>query len=307
MGTNYKPHSDGVSVTPLCAPRHITLWRGYVCSGTRDMSHSDEPTKPGKGGGNMDLGLDGAVAVVTGGGTGIGAAAARSLAAEGAGVAVLGRRADRITAVAEEIDRMGGEALAVTCDVSDDAATRDAITAVVSHFGGIDTLHCSAGVSGLHGQSIEEISVGDWDRMMGVNVRGQWLAVKHALPHLRRSDRASVVIVASDSSFVATPGHVPYCTSKGAVLMLARALAVDLRSDGVRVNCVCPSIVDTEMVSADLGDGACTEMAAHGVPVQTAEEVASSMVYLASPRSRPVNGHALVSDFGYTAESSFPA
>jgi NAD(P)-dependent dehydrogenase (short-subunit alcohol dehydrogenase family) len=129
---------------------------------------------------------------------------------------------------------------------------------------------------------------------------------KLAMPHLRQSQQAAVVIVASDSALVASPLHVPYCASKGAVLMLTKALAVDLRSDGVRVNCVCPSIVDTAMSRADLG---LTERGFDTAkyPVQTADDIARYMTLLAAPVTRTISGHPLVADFGYLAESNFPA
>lgn len=111
-------------------------------------------------------------------------------------------------------------------------------------------------------------------------------------------------MLASDSSFVAAPGMVAYNASKGAVLQLVRALSVDLGPRGIRVNCVCPSVVDTPMARADLGDAALDHA---DFPVQRPADVAAHVLYLASPISRPVNGTALVSDFGYLARSSFPA
>lgn len=256
----------------------------------------------------MDLGFTNSVAVVTGAGAGIGLATARMLAEEGAHVALLGRRQETVDrAVAELIASTPGvDAIALECDVADEQAVQSAMTAIGSRWGRIDQLVLSAGVSGLYGKTIEQITTDEWDRLFDVNVKGQWLCVKHALPHLKSSAHPSVVIVASDSALVASPLHSAYCTSKGATVMLMKSLAVDLRDDGIRVNSVCPSVVNTGMALADLG------LEEHDLdnadyPVQQAEDVARALVFLASPTTSNINAHALVTDFGYMAQSGFPS
>lgn len=254
----------------------------------------------------MDLGLTDTVAIVTGGASGIGRATASTLAAEGARVAILDRDAELAQTAASELLDAGHEAVGIGCDVANEASIQEAIAQVHGTWQRIDALLCCAGVSGLYGKPITDISVADWDHMMGVNIRGQWLPVKHALPHLRNSPQAAVVIIASDSGLAASPLHVPYCASKGAVVMLTKALAVDLRDEGVRVNCVCPSIVDTGMARADMGlpvDGLSTA----DYPVHRPEDIARYMTLLASPATQTINAHPLVADFGYLAQSNFPA
>jgi dihydroanticapsin dehydrogenase len=140
--------------------------------------------------------------------------------------------------------------------------------------------------------------------VFAVNVTGAFLVLKHALPALRAAPAASVVLLASDSAVVASPGMVPYAASKAALVQFARALSVDLSDTRIRVNTVAPSIVDTPMSRGDLGSDA---FDAPGFPVQSAAEVAAHVVYLASPRSRAINGTTLLSDFGFTARSGFPA
>lgn len=248
----------------------------------------------------MDLNLDGTTALITGAASGIGRASARALAAEGVRVALL----DRDGAALRETASGCRDAVLLVADVTDEEQTASALAAAVDDLGGLDAVVCSAGVSGPVGSGIEKISLAEWNAVFAVNVAGAFLVLKHALPVLRGAASASVVLIASDSAFVASPGMVPYCASKAALVQFARALSVDLAGTGIRVNAVAPSIVDTPMSRGDLGADA---FEAPGFPVQTAEEVAAHVTYLVSPRSRAINGTALLSDFGFTARSGFPA
>jgi len=254
----------------------------------------------------MQLGLTAAPVVITGAASGIGAACARAFGAEGATLGLIDHNAHALAALADELAERSVPVEISVADVTDEAQMKVALEGLSDRLGGIRVAVACAGISGPFGVDVDKISITDWERVLAVNVTGQFLLVKHALPALRRSTDASVVLIASDSGFAAAPGMVPYNASKGAVVQLTRALSVDLAVDGVRVNCVCPSIVDTPMARADLGveEG---EFGGMGYPVQTAAEVANHVLYLSSPISRPVNGTALISDFGYLARSSFPA
>ncbi|GAA0421901.1 SDR family NAD(P)-dependent oxidoreductase [Leifsonia naganoensis] len=255
----------------------------------------------------MELGLAGLSVIVTGAASGIGRATALAFAREGARVALLDRDEAGLRTLQAELRASGiDSAVTLPVDVTDESSVRSAVGEAAAALDGVDVVVACAGVSGPFGSPVDEIALEAWNAVLAVNVTGPFLLVKHALPHLRRSEAPAIVLLASDSSFVAAPGMVPYNASKGAVLQLMRALSVDLAADGVRVNAVCPSIVDTPMARADLGvePGG---FAGADFPVQTAEEVARHVLYLASTASRPVNGHALVSDFGYLARSSFPA
>lgn len=255
----------------------------------------------------MDLQIRHGVAVITGAGSGIGRATARLLAAEGVSVALLDRDLAAAEAVAAELGSTGATALAVQADISAEASTQAAMARVINHFGVIDYMVLCAGISNVYGKSIDEITATEWDRLFGVNVRGQWLPVKYALPALRKSTRQPAIsIVASDSALFASPRHTPYVASKGAVLMLTKALAVDLRGDNIRVNCVCPSVVDTPQSRNDLGvdDGG---YAGVDYPVHQPEDIARYLTLLISPVTATINAHPLIADFGYSAESSFPA
>lgn len=247
----------------------------------------------------MDLGLQGRVALVTGAAGGIGAAAVHRLAREGARVVALDHDAEALVQVGD------AEVLRVEADVTDAAAVDAAVDAAVSRFDALDIVVACAGISGPVGTLLGDVAPDEWSRVLRVNVTGTFLVLRAAIPALRRSDAASVVVVASDSAVATAPGMAPYAASKAAVLQLARAASVDLAPDGIRVTAVCPSIVDTPMSRGDLGlDGGFSDQP---YPVQTADEVAAQIAFLASPLARAVNGTALLSDFGYTARSSFPA
>jgi len=245
-----------------------------------------------RGEGIVDLHIGGLRAVVSGGAGGIGAAVVRTLEAEGAVVAVI----DRVAVPGR---------LSVVADIRDEAAVAAAVDTAAARLGGIDLLVCAAGISGPVGTPLGRTSLADWDAVMAVNVTGTFLTLRSALPWLAASAQAAVVIVASDSAFVATGGMVPYGASKAAVLQLARAAAVELQPDGIRVAAVCPSIVDTPMSRGDLD--LATGFADVAYPVQSADELAGTIVYLLSPAARAIAGTGIVSDFGFSARSAFPA
>lgn len=242
----------------------------------------------------MDLHLTGRTALVTGGASGIGRAVVDSLLAEGVRVSVLDR-ASRPVDLPHDVRWHTG-------DVTDE----DAVAVAVRECDGLDIAVGCAGISGPMGKAPADISREDFSRTLEVNLTGQFLLAKHASTVMRERGGGAIVFVASDSGFVAAPGMVPYCASKGGVLMLAKALATDLEPHGVRVNCVAPSIVDTPMSRADLG---LTEAGFEGrpFPVHRPEEIAAAICYLASDLARGVNGTTHVLDFGALARSAFPA
>ncbi|MGN8025146.1 SDR family NAD(P)-dependent oxidoreductase [Microbacterium sp. 22242] len=248
----------------------------------------------------MELQLQGRTALVTGAAGGIGRAVAQALSAEGVRVALLDCDAEGLAGTAA----LCPGSLTVIADVTDESAVAHAVSAAADGLGALHTVVCSAGISGPVGSGIDEISLAQWQAVFAVNVTGAFLVLRSALPALRAAPAASVVLIASDSAYVASPGMAPYCASKAALVQFGRALSVDLAGDDVRVTTVSPSIVDTAMSRGDLGDDA---FAAPAFPVQSGEEIAAHVVYLASPRARAVNGSGILSDFGYSARSGFPA
>ncbi|MCZ2850866.1 SDR family NAD(P)-dependent oxidoreductase [Modestobacter sp. VKM Ac-2978] len=249
----------------------------------------------------MDLQLRDRVALITGGASGIGRACADALAEEGAQIALLDRDPAGEEVAALLRDR-GHDALFVRADVTVEADVRTAVAAVLDRFGRLDTVLGCAGISGPAGTPAAEVSVADWDQVMAVNVRGNFLLAKHTVPALRSSPVATIVLIASDAALVAFEGMSAYNTSKGAVLMLTRSLSVD--HPEVRVNCLCPGVVDTPMSRADLGrpDG----FAGSDLPVMQPADLARHAAFLASPVSSPINGTSVVSDFGYLARPAVP-
>ncbi|MEV7648142.1 SDR family oxidoreductase [Arthrobacter sp. NPDC089319] len=243
--------------------------------------------------------------VVTGGSSGIGLAVARLFVREGSQVGIVGRNQDRLDAAIAELELVGrSRVVAARADVAEDSQLEDAVGRIAGKLGGIDALVCCAGIEGEMGAACEDVSAKSFREVLDVNVVGTFLAIKFALPFLRRAEGGSVTIVGSDSGFVAVPGMLAYNASKGALVQMTRALAVELFDEyGIRVNSVCPSIVDTPMARRGLGDA----LDNPGFPMQSADDIAWSVGYLASRRSRAVNGVNLLSDFGYTGRSSFPA
>jgi len=241
-------------------------------------------------------------ALVTGGGSGIGAATARRLAAAGYGVCVTGRRREPLEEVAA--DTAG---LAVVADTGDVGAIEDAVEAAVDRFGGLDVLVCNAG-TGASG-AVAEQTPERWARVIDTNLTGAFLACRAALPHLVES-RGAVVTVASLSGLRASPESAAYGSSKAGLIMLTRSIALDYGPKGVRANCVCPGWIRTPMADAEMdelaertgGDReAAYELANRMVPLRrpgTPEEAAEAIAWLASPASSYVNGAVLPVDGG---------
>jgi dihydroanticapsin dehydrogenase len=226
-------------------------------------------------------------------------------AREGAAVTVLGRDEARLRETVQQVEAAGGEALAVHADVTREQDVREAVAATLSRFGRLDVAVPNAGIIGPL-RPITEVEPEEWDELFAVNVKGMFLVAKHAIAPLRKQPGSSIVVVASDSSFVAAPNQTPYVTTKGAALLFTRALSVDLAPDRIRVNCVCPCVVDTPMVSEFITPETRATLDAVNLGVLTAEQVAGHIVFLASDDAATINGTSLLSDFGAIARSNFP-
>lgn len=241
--------------------------------------------------------LDGQVALITGGGTGIGAAIARRFAADGASVVLMGRRGEPIAAVAAET---GG--LAVRGDVTRPGDVRRAVAAAVERFGSLDIVVNNAGIES-----------GDWNEMLDVHLTGSRLVAEAAIPWLAAREGGAIVNVASVAALVTAPGMAAYSTSKAAVLMLTRAQAVELGPRGIRVNAICPGWVRTPMSEREMDNLAhergisraeAFQLATAYLPLRRAaepEEIAAACRFLASRDASFITGSVLVADGGATA------
>jgi NAD(P)-dependent dehydrogenase (short-subunit alcohol dehydrogenase family) len=232
-------------------------------------------------------------ALVTGGASGIGAATVARLRRDGMRVAALDLRP------AEGADA------AVVADVTSEEEVRRGVDEAATALGGLDVVVAAAGVAGRG--TAAETALDEWERVFAVNVRGVFLTAKAAIPHLREAGGGAIVVVASQLGIVAAAGAAAYCASKGAAVMLTRAMAVDHGPEGVRVNCVCPGPTVTPLLEDYFGlaeDPAGERRRYEGAQVHgrliEAEEIADAIAYLASPEASSTIGAALVVDGGYT-------
>ena len=250
--------------------------------------------------------LAGKVAIITGAGTGIGRACAELFAREGAAVVLAGRRRAPLEEVVAAIEKSGGRALAQMCDVTREAEVKALVARSVDTFGGLHLLVNNAAY--WMAGTIEETSVEDWERMMETNLKGVFLLVKHALPALRQAGGGSIVNIGSVLGLVGMKRRVAYATSKGGLVLLTKSLALDHAQDKIRVNCICPSLVDTPMGQESLtgaGDAA-AERARRLAQIPlgragTPEDVARLALFLASEDSSWITGAAIALDGGFTA------
>ena len=257
--------------------------------------------------------LDGKVAMVTGGASGIGRACARTLARENARVVITDIDAQGLTATVDAVEAAGGSVLALPHDVTDEAAWRDVLQSVQVRCGGLHILVNNAGI-GIGGPLLE-MSLEDWRRQNAINLDGVFLGTKHAIPLIDASGGGSIVIMSSVAGLRGSPGLAGYSASKGGVRLFAKSAALECAAPGlkVRINTVHPGIIDTpiwtKIPSGGLSSGANAinpESRAADTAAQRvgrAEEVADGVLYLASDLSSYVNGSELVIDGGLMAGS----
>jgi len=253
--------------------------------------------------------LAGKVALITGGASGIGRATARLFAREGAAIALADIQADAGQRVADEIVQSGGRAFFEAVDVTRTADCRRLVERAIGEFGRIDILFNNAGI--IRRTTVLDLSEEDWDRVMAVNVKSIYLLSREVIPHMQKAGGGAIVNTASGWGLTGGARAAVYCASKGAVVLLTKAMAIDHGAQRIRVNCICPGDTDTQMLREEaqqLGEESGRFLAESAKRplgrVGTPEEIAQAALYLSSDASSFVTGTALVVDGGGLAGSA---
>ncbi|MEA9608883.1 glucose 1-dehydrogenase [Xanthomonas campestris pv. plantaginis] len=251
----------------------------------------------------IEFNYAGKVAFVTGGGTGIGRAAALAFAKAGASVAVVGRTEANLQETVQLIAQAGGQAIALQCDVAKEDEVKSAIAATVSTFGRLDFAFNNAGVE-QGAIALADITTADWEQLTSVNLNGAFLCMKHQIPHMLKQGGGAIVNTSSGAGVRGFAGQAGYCATKWGVIGMSKAAALDYAADGIRVNVVSPGFIDTPMMKRFTGG---TEeglrMVIDNEPVGRPgrpEEVAATVLWLCSEEAAFSTGSNVVVDGGQT-------
>jgi len=241
--------------------------------------------------------LDNKVAIVTGGGRGLGKAYCLRMAKEGAKIVVADILEKEAQAVADEIEAAGGQAMAIKADVTSEEATIRMAEETVKKFGSIDILVNNAGYYyGMVRQTFDEVPVEEWDKAMLINAKGNWLCARAVFPQMKKQNKGKIINVASEACFAPTKGFIHYTASKWAAIGITRVLAGELGKYGICVNIIAPGVIDTEATATylDIGkmDTSSVPMGRFGKP----EDVVGAVVFFASDGSDFISGQSLLID-----------
>lgn len=253
----------------------------------------------------MSESFAGKVALVTGAASGMGLATAKAFASAGAAVVLADVNEAAVRAAADELVADGAQALAVHCDVSDEAQVKSMVEQTVAKFGRLDAAFNNAGVQSPPVE-VADMDGGEFDRVNSINLRGVWNCMKYELIQMRKQGSGAIVNCSSLGGLVGVAGRSAYHATKHGVLGLTKSAALDYAARGIRINAVCPGIISTPMLDSMISggeDGLIKDMLKEqpigrlGKP----EEIASAVLWLCGPGSTLVIGHALAVDGGYTA------
>ncbi len=253
--------------------------------------------------------LNGKVAVITGAASGIGRATAIKFAGEGAAVVIADLNEEGGEAAVRDCKENAGHAIFQKTDVSAEAEIKALIARAIKEFGRLDIMYNNAGIGGAVGP-LEQISVEDWDKSQAVLVRSVFLGMKHAAPELRKAGGGSIISTASIAGLRGVVGLHAYCAAKAAVANLTRSAALEFAKDKIRVNCICPGIINTPILHRNLPGmkEAMEQMFVKSQPIARVghpEDIAGMALYLASDDSVFVTGQAMVVDGGLTVSAAF--
>jgi NAD(P)-dependent dehydrogenase (short-subunit alcohol dehydrogenase family) len=241
--------------------------------------------------------------LVTGAGTGIGRAAAVAFGRGGAAVAVLDLREQEANKTARLVEQAGGRALPIVVDIADETAVKDAVDHAAATFGQLDFAHNNAGIQGT-ANLLTELPLDEWNRVLRVNLTGVFFCMKYELPHMVRAGGGAIVNTSSAAGIHAIPGSPAYVASKHGVVGLSKAAAIDYAKDGVRVNCVCPSLTLTPMYDSVVASGIDLTAGISAIPLgrpAEADEIAEAVVWLCSPAASYVTALTMSLDGGRRA------
>ena len=239
-------------------------------------------------------------ALITGGGSGIGRASALAFAAEGALVTVAGRTAETLKETVRLVEAAGGSARYVVADMTDESQVERAVQAAIADTGRLDLALNNAGYDGEY-QLTQDYSTEMLDRMIAINVRGVFLSMKYELRHMVAKGSGSIVNMSSGAGLVGVPGFSGYNATKAAEIAMTKSSALEVASQGIRINAVCPGLVDTPMIASLPEDQRKSLAEAHPLGrIARADEIADAVVWLCSDKASFVTGIALPVDGGYT-------
>ncbi len=254
----------------------------------------------------MEKRFESKVVLISGATSGIGEAAAKRFASEGARVVCIGRNTQRGTALVAQIKKGSGEALFVAADVTDRSQVESAVRRAVDEYGQIDVLFNNAGVELISGCA--EMTEEQWDNVVDTNLKSAFLLSKYCLPWLRKS-QGVIINNGSELGLVGAPNYTAYCASKGGIVLFTKALALECAESKIRVNCVCPGATETGMLKREvahyLDDQAVRKSIIENIPIRriaSPEEIANTIAFLASEEAKYVTGAVLSVDGGTTTK-----
>jgi len=278
----------------------------------QDASPSIQPSALGNNSETSDLEasiltisrrFEGKVALITGGGSGLGRATAIRLAQEGAKVAIAGRRKEALNDVRQAIEASGMQALAIQCDVTSASQCKRMVARTMATFGRLDVLVTSAGIHGV-GKTVVDTPVEVWDRVVDTDLKGVYLSSKFSVPCMCQSGGGSIVHVSSIGGLRGSHQGMAFQSAKGALINLTRHMAVAHATDNIRVNCICPGVIRTPLTDQWLSNPETSRMVANWHPMKRIglpEEFAAAAAFLASQEASFITGVILPVDGGYIA------